>query len=174
MIHRERRLVPLGVSTDIVVVVVQLIIFNCQTEIVICVSHLQRELPEGKDEAEEIAAVNFFSEIARHVSINKCLVRARARVCATTIQSSGASANIRVVVIENFHIIRFLSLPLCSFSAFTIEKFSRLQSPQCMQKERNDDQLTRQLCLEGDKKVYGNKRETEAEREKRSPIEISS
>lgn len=60
MIHRERRLVPLGVSADIVVVVVQLIIFNCQTEIVIRVSHLQRELPEGKDEAEEIVAVNFF------------------------------------------------------------------------------------------------------------------
>ncbi len=31
-------------------------------------------------------------------------------VCASTIQSSGASAHISIVLIENFHIIRFLSL----------------------------------------------------------------
>jgi hypothetical protein len=93
-------------------------------------------------------------------------------VCATTIQSSGASANIRVILIENFHIIRFLSLsrPL-SVSAGNRKKFVDYILPNaCIElrrnRERNDDQLTRQLCLEGDKKVYGNKTERERERDK--------
>lgn len=81
----------------------------------ICVSHLLAEMPWGGERRKKSEiVVNFFLEIARHVSINKCLIYA----CAFTIQSSGANANIRVVVIENFHIIRFFS----SFSSLLAKR----------------------------------------------------